>query len=372
MKKIEQNIPDIFNILRALAVLCIYIIHSVMIIKAHYPDVKIPWGLYTPAWGGIWILFALSGYLLGKGFYNNKYKTDFNGIKEFWLNRIIRIVPMYWFFLLLTFLFVNPQWFINENIKVLIPLFTFTYNGIPGIDGVGATWFISTIMQLYLLAPLVYKFIFAKIKTHQIWILLLIIGLGMGLRCLADLFDLDYYRWNYTFSLSNLDIFFGGMFLNALTQKSFDNKYKKILRPIAFIILFIIIIAFTHKLSMKINWFYKYIAPSIFLSNTLLIVYLFDVKDKIKSLPLTFNNVVKNPLRFIEAFGIISFGFYLYHSIILHIIPGVVSADNPTALIFGTIIGTFIITTIWATCIYFMIEKPSNKFRYSLTRNNNK
>jgi peptidoglycan/LPS O-acetylase OafA/YrhL len=331
-------------------------------LNRHYPLI-----LFTPAWGAMWILFVLSGYLLGKGFYNNKYQTDWNGMTTFWINRFIRILPMYLFFILLIFLFVEPQQFISLNYKILIPLLTFTYNGNPGIMGIGATWFISTIFQLYLLAPIVYKFVFSKIQNHKFWSLLVIIGLGVGVRLIENLFKMDYYTYTYTHALSNLDLFFAGMFLNSLTIDSYDNKYKKLLRPVSILIFLGVIILFTVQLTTRqISWLYRYIGPTIFLASTLLVIYSFDVKDKIKSLPLTFKNAAKNPLRLLEAFGIVSFGFYLYHSNILLIIPKALSNNHYNLLIYGTLLGAFIMTTVWAIWIYFMIEKPSNKFRHSM------
>jgi len=46
----------------------------------------------------------------------------------------------------------------------------------------------------------------------------------------------------------------------------------------------------------------------------MLIIYVFDYKGKPAAAPLTFRNVIKNPLRIFEYLGMISFSFYLYHS----------------------------------------------------------
>ncbi|MGN0018837.1 MAG: hypothetical protein ACI37S_07345 [Candidatus Gastranaerophilaceae bacterium] len=46
-------------------------------------------------------VFLFIRYLLGKGFYNGKYKTNKNGIIGFYISRFVRIVPMY---LLFTFI----------------------------------------------------------------------------------------------------------------------------------------------------------------------------------------------------------------------------------------------------------------------------
>ena len=152
VNKIYDSISrmDVFNFIRGVALLCVIGFHTLCVIQPTYPDIKVPWIFITPAWYAMWAFFFLSGYLLGKGFFNGKYEK---------ISRAIRIVPVYLFFLLVLFLFYKPLWFIN-NLKTLYFLLTFTYNGwlMPSITGVGATWFISTIVQLYAFAPLVYKF----------------------------------------------------------------------------------------------------------------------------------------------------------------------------------------------------------------------
>lgn len=136
---------DIFNFIRGLALLCVIGLHIISVIYPIYSQIHYSKIYHTPAWMSMWIFFCLSGYLLGKGFYNNKYKTDKNGILAFYTSRFIRIVPMYFLFLFILFLFYKPIWFVNHPIDVL-QLLTFTYNGHKSITGIGATWFISTIV----------------------------------------------------------------------------------------------------------------------------------------------------------------------------------------------------------------------------------
>ena len=180
---------DIFNFVRGIALLCVIGIHTVCVINPVYPDIRYSKLFHTPAWISMWIFFFLSGYLLGKGFFLGKYKTDKNGILCFYISRLIRIVPMYLLFLFILFLFYDPIWFIT-NFFTTIKLLTFTYNGNPGITGVGALWFVSTIVQLYIMTPFVYKFILSKFnnKTPQtiVFAVALIVVLGLSYRLIID------------------------------------------------------------------------------------------------------------------------------------------------------------------------------------------
>ena len=69
-----------------------------------------------------------------------------------------------------------------ENPIVLIRMLTFTYNGAPGINGLGHLWYISSAMQLYLIMPAVYLLIRnLPIKTTECLSLAAIfIGGGTG------------------------------------------------------------------------------------------------------------------------------------------------------------------------------------------------
>lgn len=375
-KDIYTNKIDIFCLLRAIAILCIFFLHANLLISANHTSTKFQWWILTPAWSGIWILIILSGYLLGKGFYTNKYKTDVDGMKFFWLNRFIRIVPLYYFFTFLMFLFVDTQHYISGGVKSILPLIFFYFNGSNATLANGQTWFISTIMQLYLLTPLVYRFIIKKIQNINIYItffLLLVFGLSLRLVQFANNSPWDTITYKYFYY--NLDLFFGGFLLNAITQNSYNSKIKEILRPLSLILFFSCIILNARFMWTTIilhnplsTFICQYIYPSVYLIFISLVIFAFDYKDKPKNLPLNFKNILKNPLRLIEAFGLISFGFYLFHQIILGIFTKYMNFSTPVYIIISTTLTGFILTTCMATITYFTIEKPCNKFRYNINK----
>ena len=152
--------------------------------------------VYTPAWTEIGIFFILSGYLLGKGFYKNKYTTDIKGMLSFWITRFIRVFPMYFLLLFISFLFICPEFFFSEKWKILIPLFTFTFSGECSHFSFDASWFISTIMQLYFAMPIVFAIIKKWFKNHDRKINSNIEKLISVIqnRCEKDGVKLDYYE----------------------------------------------------------------------------------------------------------------------------------------------------------------------------------
>jgi len=107
----KSNSVDMLLALRAFACLLVVSHHS--IINMHnniwLENNKSIWPLFSPAWVGIWIFFVLSGYLMGKGFFTDRYSRDKKGAINFYINRAIRILPLYYFAILIEILFLSPE-----------------------------------------------------------------------------------------------------------------------------------------------------------------------------------------------------------------------------------------------------------------------
>lgn len=373
--KLSGNLNfDIFNSIRGLALLCVLGIHTICVIHPVYPETPYSWIFNTPAWLAMWIFFFLSGYLLGKGFYKNKYTTDIKGIFKFYASRFVRIAPMYFFFLLILFLFYDPIWFLSHT-KEVLRLLTFTYNGNPGIVGVGATWFVSTIVQLYILAPLAYKFALSKINKNKWLFLMVIILFGLSYRLIINYFKLDYWQFSLTSSFANIDLFFGGMLLNSITTNSKNNKIKPYLRIIS--ILGLIVLILLPMLKITSNWLYMYIYPTLVLFDLILISYSFDNTDKGTISQTAIKNILIFPIKIIGYLGVVSFPFYLYHSNILEIYMKILKNPSINNNFIDSNLYVLVYICMFATCfliswfMHIFIESPSNNFRNNFIKENN-
>lgn len=386
---IALNKANIFDILRAIAIFIVFVCHNLSIAYDFYPQYihKFPAIFHLPAWGGVWIFFILSGYLIGKGFYNNKYQTDWKGILNFVVRRFLRIAPMYYFFLLIIFLFVNQQPFFDKGIFSLIFFANNYFQG--GSIQTGLLWFVSTIFQLYILAPIVYKFVLSFIKSKHLIFVGLLIVLGLAIRLTQCYWGEDWYRVTYVNTLSNLDLFFGGFLLNQVVngKKKVLNheKFMSFCKAFSFILLFVVIgvniyVYCTAESSSIYSKFclnlYRYVFPSLYLVSTLFIIWSFDSKEKVKYAPLTFSNMVKNPVRFIEGFGVISFVFYVFHATILQnfakffmTCPPLdislfnvvkIHIGNTSMIIWCTFVFSFVFSVLWSIIVYNCIEKPAS------------
>jgi peptidoglycan/LPS O-acetylase OafA/YrhL len=79
---------DLLLVIRGLAAISVVIWHTVGF-EAGYPLVNIP-GRTT-----VWVFFGISGYVIAYGFLHGRYLLDGPGLKHFYLNRFLRIYPLF-------------------------------------------------------------------------------------------------------------------------------------------------------------------------------------------------------------------------------------------------------------------------------------
>ena len=114
------------------------------------------WLLAPSPWAGVWVFFVLSGYLMGKGFFSGRYPFSRDGLLTFYRNRLLRILPLYWFAVLAISLLMKPEIFAPKNIWMLAAILLFDYSGAFAINPIGALWSVSTEVQFYILVPFLF------------------------------------------------------------------------------------------------------------------------------------------------------------------------------------------------------------------------
>ena len=104
------NHVDSLLVLRGLACLVVVLFHcTVPRALIVYKDYNFTWLLLGDGIVAVWVFFALSGYLMGKAFYTQRYTATVKGITQFFINRALRIFPLYYFAILVQSIFVYPQ-----------------------------------------------------------------------------------------------------------------------------------------------------------------------------------------------------------------------------------------------------------------------
>ena len=122
MKKTPKDNPiDALLALRGIACLAVVIHHcSPPRNSVVYHGNDLSWLICVPGGISVWVFFVLSGYLMGKAFYSQRYKPNFSGVKNFWWNRIIRILPLYYFSVIVLSIFVYTDILKTQNLGYLV------------------------------------------------------------------------------------------------------------------------------------------------------------------------------------------------------------------------------------------------------------
>lgn len=376
-----------------------------------YQGYDLSWFIFSNGWVGVWIFFVLSGYLMGKSFYVKRYTADVRGTIEFWRNRILRIVPLYYFAILILTLFVYPSWLRIENWGYLCRLFTFTYefsmNSQPGMNFNVVFWSLSTEVQFYLLVPFIFSIFKQNLfQLKQIYFVSFLTFLSIFTvkllfwislkREINEHFDYVVKYW-YTPLLTNLDLFLCGFLVNVIIQNknfsSFSSSYdhlsprlslinanKKYIAVIAIIILYLFTAHhFYHQeLSNLPENFGKGIrtATTFFILQPLTAIaisfYIFAFESDIyynshENQKLSFNTILQNPLRILEVLGNLSYGIYVWHLPILGNISTIFTSKIPIEAFYNRITSTLILSALLAIVTYYLVELPFAKWRIKQT-----
>jgi len=334
---LKKNYLNHIQLLRGLSVFLVFLFHT---------DLK----FFSNGFLGVDVFFVISGYVITKilkerFFYNRKYF-----FKEFYVRRILRIVPIYFFVVIsfsIIFILIGPLTDIDYIIKKIIFIFTFTSNFyylnfqkeyFDNIfqDPLNHTWSVAVEMQFYLFFPFLIYFLRKKFKEESIIKILLVI-------IIAGIFITYYFSKNinltfYSPIFRSWEFLLGSLVYYLHNKKNFNKssvviKLNKIYWP--FIIVMFVIIFFT-KPEQK---FYSILLTTICASFFLLL------RKKISKQKL--NNTL------VLYLGNISYSFYLYHLPVLFFFN--IYFETKLRFIFA-----FIITIILSHFSYIYVE---NKFR---------
>lgn len=328
-----ENRIDKLNLLRVITFLCIFLRHAKFFMPVPWNEVTGAWLLYTPAWAGVWIFFILSGYGIGAGFYSEKYSPSINGIMQYYIKRLGKIVPLYWFYLFVVALFITPGILMptREHIDQLLSLFFFNYQEEFASLQFGLAWYLTTLVRLYFLAP--FFFIIAKrwITTSKRTILaiciLIITGflarVGMGYHIsLTDglVWEEDIYKPFYF----NLDMFYTGFLLSAL-KKQQNRRRPSFIWKAGIFILLIEVLVYNSRIYYygsilgvpNLMEIYEYILPTVYIVVVCGCIYIFDVMQDPRYSPVDLTALKGNPARVVDLFPRIQFPMYLFHSTVL-------------------------------------------------------
>lgn len=274
---------------------------------------------------GVLLFFVLSGFLITYLLLVEESVFKNISIRKFYMRRILRIWPLYFFIIILAFfvlpfidLFTLPGYgkdviYSNLFLKLLLCAF-FLPNLLLSLFGIvpyaSHTWSIGTEEQYYLLWPIIFKFF----KKYRIILMILIIFsyLGIGEILSSNYSNILPYKnvlkifWS-SFKIDSLAI--GGIYAILLFQK---NELLKFLNNnILFYVTIILIVILMLKGVQIYDIFYSVLFG--------IIVMNFASNHKIK---INLENRIFNYL------GKISYGLYMYHPIAIVLTLAIISYIN--------------------------------------------
>jgi peptidoglycan/LPS O-acetylase OafA/YrhL len=389
---ITKNRVDALLIMRAWACFMVTVMHCTAPRDSIvYEGVNLSWLVFSNGFVAVWIFFALSGYLMGKAFYSDRYSLSPGGIFNFWRNRALRVAPLYYFSVLILCLFVYPETLKPENWAYVARLCTFTYSPELPIPFNGAFWSLSTEVQFYLVIPFLYILLrpFLSKKRN---ILLFAIAIISGIFAVKLAFILPIrqliatnaaYGSKYWYAplITNLDIFLIGFLVNPLLQLRRDRASTLPLKVIAIGLVICLCLGTSYHLYYEELQGYVLNSGGIRTATMLFIlqpltalvtaffIYAFEssalaTKDSLKNRKLSFAAILDNPWRSLEIFGNLSYGIYIWHiPLLARAVPQMVTSNIPIEAFYLRVVTTLTLSIGLATLTYYLVELPAIQWK---------
>ncbi|MBI2616940.1 acyltransferase family protein [Candidatus Gottesmanbacteria bacterium] len=317
---------DAVTLIRGISLLIILIIH----LPIPAPVITSLTGYLLTAIGHVAIrsFFFLSGFVLAKGYLDGRYTLTKNGVLLFYWKRVRRIVPLY--FLIVSYLFLQTSSSITSRLADLFHLLTFTATPQVHLYSSSYLWFISTLMQLYLLTPLGFFIIkIAKKQKKKIRLLFLLIPLLIGSVLKWQIQPHVSYEYMYSSVLSNIDIFLSGMFL-AMVQsdvlrilKVHDIRFRLLLTILLFTLFtafYVVSSIYAYESSSQLirEQHLLILLPIGFILLMNIILPLFPKNFSLQTMNKNFLPILySGPFILVNLIGVYSYEMYLLHQPLL-------------------------------------------------------
>lgn len=346
------------DILRGLAILLVAATHMPSVSPAAF------WTFWQQfGWLGVDIFFVLSGYLIGTELLKPAPRGEAPDLRIFYLKRAFRILPAFWFVLMLYALPIMRE---GPTMAPAWRFLTFTVNF--GLDIRTArtfshAWSLCVEEHFYLLLPLI---ILLFRKLNRSWLpivfVLTVIAGGMWLRHSLWLdwrthgaLPAEFLKRIYYPSYCRIDGLLMGVCLAAVRLYHGD-LWRRYARPVILLPLAIVCIGITGAMNVQDNQILSETGSIIFyplfaLGVVLLLSVMLDLESRMQFMRWS-------GLSFIAA---ISYSFYLSQKIVYHIDKLFLPSEWTTG---WSAVAVFYLTAIaFAAVMHVVIEQPLMKLR---------
>lgn len=305
---------------------------------------------------GVTVFFTLSGFLITYLLLSEKEATETVSLRKFYLRRVFRIWPLYFFYIAATILVTIFVFGEDVNLSVLwlyiffLPNIAFNLNIYP--EGMAHLWSIGIEEQFYAFWPLVVK------KINKLLRFLVFLSLAVILLRIAAKFADVYLNQHFFFSFLSCTRF-DCMAVGGIASVLFHSSNEKFLRIaksriVEFSFWIFVILAVLNRFT----FFSVFTDTVVSILAALFIVYQITSDRVVISL--------ENPL--FKHLGIVSFGLYVYHPLVISLLAfayssmGFKTTLHPALLIVIIVGATYFISLLSYKFLELPFLRSKNKF----------
>ncbi len=348
--------------LRAFAIIYVLLFHyGVLFPHPQWTEIIGKFG-----WTGVDLFFVLSGYLIASQLFKEIATSNKLLVKEFFIKRFFRIIPIYLFVVAIYFLF--PFTHEREALAPLWKYLTFTQNIGLNVQTQGTfshAWSLCIEEQFYLFLPLILiTALHFNINKKAYWLLIALFVFGFFIRAFCynhfvapagDNSWVPWYKFIYYATWSRLDGLLVGVSIAALLQFKQKTSARILKHGNKILMIAILIFIVAYFLLGDDESF----AASVFGFPLVDIGYGFVVLAALS--PKCF--LYKYESKITTKIATLSYGIYLIHKIVIHITQtqfSKLNLHNDSSMMF---IICMITVTIMSLITNAIIEKPFLKLR---------
>ncbi len=326
---------------------------------------KIWTALHEYGWIGVDLFFCLSGFLITKLLVMEHERTGEINIRNFYYRRVLRIWPLYFFYLAIGFLFIifTDGWH-PVLAKHLAGLATFTYDFVVLFLTYKAfaiyfhLWTVSYEEQFYIIIPWVIQKVLQNARRINFLFIFVVFTAGNLIRIIFIYYNAKHPAI-YMLPITHFEAMLGGI---AIGLGLFDDLSVIVKNWILLSLgLVLISVAFLLPNVHEIGWGLAITYPVVGLGMTLIVISL------TKSTTSGISNLLRNDL--LVYLGKISYGLYMFHLLSLStsiLVTQKLSSHFNIPIAFHQVLYFFIglsLTILLSIASYIFLEKPFLKLK---------